>query len=161
MNEFEKKSFNFGGSDGDDRLYAMHTIVKDNSNTNATSTKLTDWADFDSYFKNLEISDNKAFPILEQKVNLLNSNNISMTSMNHDNLIDPFNNSKKTFAEVTASWDQNRSDDNANDIKRWPSALISAEEELNSTDPAATQSTSSDDATKVTVTTNGPTSPET
>lgn len=56
--------------------------------------------------------------------------------MNHDHLIDPFG-SKKTFAEVAASWDQRQtlkpSDDNANDIKRWPSEMSNADDGLNAT----------------------------
>lgn len=99
-----------------------------NSNTKL-STNDADWADFDSYFSNFEIGDNKAFPVLEQKVNLLNINSNNLT-MNHDNLIDPFG-PKKTFAEVAAAWDQNPSDNNANDIKKWPSAVISSENDVN------------------------------
>lgn len=147
----------FNSEIANDKLLSLNAFPIQNSNTNTGGSNDTDWADFDSYFSNFEISDNKAFPVLEQK-NLLNSNN---KSLNHDHLIDPFG-SKKTFAEVAASWDQrqttNPSDDNANDIKRWPSELINTDESLNATEQT-TIKTSPDKQLTDKILTNGPTSP--
>lgn len=128
---------------GDRLLSYSNTFQQPDNITTTTKANETDWADFDSYFTNLELNDSTAFPVLEQK-NLLNSNvEPRQLAMNHENLIDPFG-AKRTFAEVAASREQNPSDDNANDIKRWPSALISAEYELNSTEQSTTESGSFD-----------------
>lgn len=127
----------FFANDISDRLLSYSNSFQQPDNiTTTTKTNETDWADFDSYFTNLELNDSTAFPVLEQK-NLLNSNvEPRQLAMNVENLIDPFG-AKRTFAEVAASREHNPSDDNANDIKRWPSALISAEYELNATEQSA------------------------
>lgn len=126
-------SKNFFTNDISDRLLSYsNSFPQQNNITNTTAQNETDWADFDSYFTNLELNDSTAFPVLEQK-NLLNSNlDQHQLALNQESLIDPFG-SKRTFAEVAASGNEqiNPSDDNANDIKRWPSALINAEYELN------------------------------
>lgn len=150
-NSFSNRFFN---NEINDRLLSYSNSFPQPDNT---ETNETDWADFDSYFTNLELNDSSAFPVLEQK-NLLNSNvDQRQLAMNVENLIDPFG-QKKTFAEVAG--EQHPSDDNANDIKRWPSALINPEYELNATtgDTLTTETVSIDKEHSIV---NGPNAAET
>lgn len=89
-----------------------------------------DWADFDAYFDNFQITDKDAFPSLGEEKNISggssgDSNNSMETSDNNEPTM------KKTFAEVAASsnpWRRKTTntadnDNNANDIKRWASVV--------------------------------------
>lgn len=85
MNEFrddisDNNIFGGGGGVGDDGGIGSQTYASTNSNLSDSllPKSETDWADFDSHFSDFQLSDNNAFPPLEQ--NHANRNNDARTN---------------------------------------------------------------------------------